>query len=650
MTLAAEETESVISPAGRQLRQGNKAPRPARRWMTLIRREPLAAACLAGIALLVLIALLAPALAPYDPNNNDVLNRLKGPSATFWLGTDELGRDLFSRLLYGARTAVETSFQSVGMALLIGVPLGLLIGYLGGWWDRVAMRVTDIAQSIPSLIFAFAVIAILGRGVNQTAIAVGIVFSIIMLRIARGLMLRERELLYVDAARVGGLSTPRILFREILPNVAGPLIVEAALLLGSAIMLITMLSFLGLGLEASTPDWGSMLDEARKYQVLHPFMALPPGLAIMAAVLLFNFTGDSLRDALMGRRRVAHRKLRQDRRARNAPKAKAPVQDADTVLTVQGLRVSYLSESGKPMEVLSDISLDLHRGETVGLVGESGSGKSTTGMAMVGLLPDTASSSGHVWLGDTDMLTAPAAEAAKRRGPEIAMVFQDPIGSLSPVHTVGQQLIEPMQHHLGLGKEEATRRVIELLEMVGIPNAAQRINDYPHQFSGGMAQRAMIAMALSCRPKMLVADEPTSALDVTVQAQVLKLLGRLSTEFDMAVLLVTHDLGVVSEACDRVVVMYAGEIVEVGKVADVLAKPRHPYTYALLKATPRNEAPAGRLPTIPGTVPPPWDFPRGCRFAPRCAFVKEACTIAPVALVDGVRCVRAGELSLEVGA
>lgn len=642
MTLA-EETEAVIA------REGRKAPRMTTKLAAIFRREPLTALCLAGIAALVLVALLAPYLAPYDPNNNDVINRLKGPSATFWLGTDELGRDLFSRLLYGARTAVETSFQAVAMALLLGVPAGLIIGYLGGWWDRIAMRVTDIAQSIPSLIFAFAVIAILGRGVNQTAAAVGIVFAIILLRIARGLMLRERELLYVDAARVGGLSTPRILFREILPNVAGPLIVEAALMLGAAIMLITMLSFLGLGLEAETPDWGSMLDEARKYQVLHPFMALPPGLAIMFAVLLFNFSGDSLRDALMGRRRVAHRSLRQNRRVKRAQQAKAPPQDNATVLSINNLRVSYLAESGKPFEVLSDVSLQLHRGETVGLVGESGSGKSTTGMAMVGLLPDTASSSGHVWLGDTDMLTAPLPEAARRRGADIAMVFQDPIGSFSPVHTVGQQLIEPLQHHLGLGKAEATRRVVELLEMVGIPKAAERINDYPHQFSGGMAQRAMIAMALSCRPKVLVADEPTSALDVTVQAQVLKLIGRLSSEYDMAVLLITHDLGVVSEACDRVVVMYAGEVVEVGVVADVLPRPRHPYTYALLKATPRNEAPAGRLPTIPGTVPPPWDFPGGCRFAPRCVFAKEACTLAPIPLINGVRCIRAHELNLEVG-
>lgn len=613
--------------------------------LAAILRRPLTAVCVAGTGLLLAVGLLAPLLAPYDPNDTDVLNRLQGPSALHWLGTDELGRDTLSRLLYGTTTAVETSLEAVALAILIGVPIGLVIGYFGGWWDRIVMRLTDIAQSIPSLIFAFAVIAILGRGTLQTAIAVAIVFGIILLRIARGLVLRERELLYVDAARVGGLSTLRILFREILPNVAGPLIVESALMLGSAIMLVTMLSFLGLGLDAETPDWGSMLDAARKYQMVNPFMTLPPGLAIMFAVLLFNFSGDTLRDALMGRRRSVHRRPREAGRRRTAAAVKPAAKD-NMVLAATGLSVGYATDSGHLFDVLSDVAISLRHGETVGLVGESGSGKSTTGMAMIGLLPAIARRSGQVWLGDRDLMAISPREAARLRGSEIAMVFQDPVGAFSPVHTVGQQIIEPLQTHRGLGREEATRRAVELLDLVGIPDAAKRINDYPHQFSGGMAQRAMIAMALSCEPKVLIADEPTSALDVTVQAQVLKLLGRLSSEYDTAVLLITHDLGVVAETCDRVVVMYAGEIVEEGPVASVLGRPRHPYTHALLKATPRNEAPAGRLPTIPGAVPPPWEWPAGCRFAPRCGFAIEQCAAGKVPLADGVRCIRAHELQL----
>jgi peptide/nickel transport system permease protein len=414
---------------------------------------------------------------------------------------------------------------------------------------------------------------------------------------------------------------------------------------GSAIMLVTMLSFLGLGLDAETPDWGTMLDEARKYQAVQPFMALPPGIAIMLAVLLFNFSGDVLRDALMGRRGAIRRAPR--RRTKVSGVANGTrVTNGEAVLAVDGLRVAYAAEGGLPFEVVSDVSLALRRGETVGLVGESGSGKSTTGLAMMGLIPAAARSSGHVWLGGRDLLADPPQDVARRRGSDIAMVFQDPIAAFSPVHTVGLQIIEPLQTHTGLSRQEATQRVVELLDLVGIPNAGKRIHDYPHQFSGGMAQRAMIAMALSCGPKVLVADEPTSALDVTVQAQVLKLVGRLSSEFDMAVLLISHDLGVVAEACDRVVVLYAGEIVEEGPVSEVLAKPRHPYTHALITATPRNEAPSGRLPTIPGAVPPPWGWPKGCRFAPRCIFAIDRCSAERVPLSDHVRCIRAGEIHM----
>ena len=630
--------KSVTRPSGGRFTQSRAVQR--------LLHQPLAIICFVGVVALIAVAVLAPVLAPFDPGQADVLNRLKGPSALHWLGTDEIGRDTYSRLVYGTRTAVKTSFEAVGLAILLGVPFGLLVGYFGGWWDRIAMRAIDIAQSVPSLIFAFAVIAILGRGTNQTAIAVAIVFAIILLRIARGLVLRERELLYVDAARVSGLSTIRILFREILPNVLGPLIVESALMLGSAILLVTMLSFLGLGLDADTPDWGSMLDDARKHQFVHPFMALPPGLAIMFAVLLFNFAGDSLRDAFMGQSRHhgrAPRTLKLE--AQTVPTAARPADTGD-VVAVDGLRVRFPGEAGRPLEILSDVTFSLRRGETVGLVGESGSGKSTTGMAMVGLLPPTAASSGQIWLGDRDLLAISPAEAEKLRGSEVAVIFQDPVGAFSPVHTVGQQLIEPLQNHQGLSKEEATRRAVELLDLVGIPAAAKRINDYPHQFSGGMAQRAMIAMALSCGPKVLIADEPTSALDVTVQAQVLGLLDKLSAQFDMAVLLITHDLGVVAKSCDRVLVMYAGQIVEEGKVESVLLNPRHPYTHALLKATPRNEAPAGRLPTVPGAVPPPWNWPQGCRFSPRCPYAVDRCTTGEVLFINGVRCIRADELKL----
>ena len=608
-------------------------------------------AALAGIVLMILVAIFAPLLAPYDPNYANVLHRHQGPSWVHLLGADGIGRDTLSRIIYGTRTAVWTSFESVALALAVGVPIGLLVGFLGGWWDRLAMRVTDIFQSIPSLIFAFALIAVLGRGTNQTALAVAIVFAVILMRIARALALREREFLYVDAARVAGMPTWHILFREILPNTVGPIIVEAAIMLGSAIMIITMLSFLGLGLDATVVDWGSMLDEARNYQATHPYLALPPGLAIIFAVLMFNFAGDGLRDALAGKqgaRRVPRRRKTPAAAAGAVAAAEVPASD---VIAVRGLKVEFPSgeAGGKPLEILSDVSFSLRRGETLGLVGESGSGKSMSALSLLGLVPTPGEvTAGEILFGGRDLAALPEAELAAIRGREIAMIFQDSIAGFSPVHTIGAQLAEPLRIHKGLSEAEAKARVVELLDLVGVPNAKERIGDYPHQFSGGMAQRASIAMALSCGPRVLLADEPTTALDVTIQAQVLDLLSDLQKRFDMSVLLITHDLGVVAETCDRVVVMYAGQIVEEGAVADVLARPRHPYTYALLTATPREDVRMDRLPTVPGAVPPPWAWPRGCRFMPRCAFARAECGQGPVPFVDGTRCLRAGELQLEV--
>jgi len=606
---------------------------------------------LAGIVLMILVALLAPLLAPYDPNYANVRHRHQGPSLLHLLGTDNIGRDTLSRIIYGTRTAVWTSFESVALALVIGVPVGLLVGFRGGWWDRLAMRVTDIFQSIPSLIFAFALIAVLGRGTNQTALAVAIVFAVILMRIARALALREREFLYVDAARVAGMSTSHILFREILPNTVGPIVVEAAIMLGSAIMIITMLSFLGLGLDATVVDWGSMLDEARNYQATHPYLALPPGLAIIFAVLMFNFAGDGLRDALADKRST--RAAAPRRRGPRPPAAVAGPGDlpAAEVIAVRGLAVAFpAAEPGRPpLEILSDVGFTLRRGETLGLVGESGSGKSMTALSLLGLVPAPgAITGGEIRFGGRDLVALPEAELAAVRGREIAMIFQDPIAGFSPVHTIGDQLCEPLRIHKGLGEAEARARVVDLLDLVGVAGARERIDDYPHQFSGGMAQRASIAMALSCGPRVLLADEPTTALDVTIQAQVLDLLGDLQKRFDMSVLLITHDLGVVAETCDRVVVMYAGQIVEEGAVGDVLARPRHPYTHALLMAMPRDDVRMARLPTVPGAVPAPWAWPRGCRFMPRCVFARPECGAGPVPFVAGTRCLRAAELDLAV--
>ncbi|MEM7803099.1 MAG: ABC transporter ATP-binding protein, partial [Chloroflexota bacterium] len=262
-----------------------------------------------------------------------------------------------------------------------------------------------------------------------------------------------------------------------------------------------------------------------------------------------------------------------------------------------------------------------------GIVGESGSGKSMSVMASMGIVPSPGRvSAGAVHLNGKNITRMSESELEKVRGQEIAMIFQEPIASLNPALTVGQQLIQPIQKHLGMSRQEAWDRATDLLRQVQIPEPERRMNEYPHQFSGGMAQRVGIARALSCDPQVLIADEPTTALDVTVQGQIIDLLKDLQKDLGLAIVFITHDLGVIAEVADRIAVMYAGEVIETGDVHNVLTAPRHPYTKALLETLPHHGVEGERLPVIDGLVPPPSDWPSGCRFHPRCQFAKHACS------------------------
>jgi oligopeptide/dipeptide ABC transporter ATP-binding protein len=286
------------------------------------------------------------------------------------------------------------------------------------------------------------------------------------------------------------------------------------------------------------------------------------------------------------------------------------------------LDIAGLTVSIRGREILRGVDLRLAPGRVHGLAGESGSGKTMTGLAVLGLLPHGARASGAVRLGERDLLAMPPKELNRVRGGEIAMVFQDPATSLHPMLTVGKQLTEHMRHHLGLGRAEARARAVELLAKVRIPGPAEAFGRFPHQFSGGMRQRIAIAVALACRPRLLIADEPTTALDVTVQAGIIRLLDRLRREQGLSIVLITHDLGVLSSIADRVAVFYAGRVVELGPRADVLGHPRHPYTRGLLDALPHPEAAERPLVAIPGSPPAPSAIPPGCPFHPRCAYAE----------------------------
>ncbi|MFC4948937.1 ABC transporter ATP-binding protein [Pseudonocardia sp. GCM10023141] len=318
------------------------------------------------------------------------------------------------------------------------------------------------------------------------------------------------------------------------------------------------------------------------------------------------------------------------------------------VLDVRDLVVE-VGTAGGPLVVVDGVSLAVAAGETLGLVGESGSGKTLTALAIMRLLGSTARvASGQVLLEGTDLTTLDAKRMREVRGGRIGMVFQEPMTALDPAYTVGEQVAETVRRHRGVGRKEAWSRAVALLDRVGIPSPERRARDYPHHFSGGMRQRVVIAMALSCDPVMLLADEPTTALDVTVQEQILTLLADLRDESGLALLFISHDLGVIADICDRVAVMYAGQVVETASVYELFAAPRHPYTDALLRCVPG--ATGTRLATIPGTVPAFDALPPGCRFAPRCTHAAPRCAAGPVALDavttdHGARCVRLDELA-----
>jgi oligopeptide/dipeptide ABC transporter ATP-binding protein len=301
----------------------------------------------------------------------------------------------------------------------------------------------------------------------------------------------------------------------------------------------------------------------------------------------------------------------------------------DPLLRVRDLKTYFVTERGRgTARAVDGVSFDLYPGETLGLVGESGCGKTVTSLSILRLIPEPP---GHIRPGSLiefegrNLLTLAPAELRAIRGNRIAMIFQEPMTSLNPVFTVGDQVAEAAIVHQGLSRKAARAKAVEMLQLVGIPDPDERADHYPHQLSGGMRQRVMIAMALICRPQVLIADEPTTALDVTIQAQILELLERLQAELGMAVMLITHDLGIVAGTADRVVVMYAGQVVEAAPTPELFARPGHPYTEGLLASVPRLDRPATRLHSIPGNVPAATDWPSGCRFHPRCPYAWDRC-------------------------
>jgi len=528
----------------------------------------------AFLVVLGLVALFAPVLATHDPQSGQLDDALQEPSAEHWLGTDHLGRDEFSRLVYGARISLLAGVEVLGIALLIGIPVGLVAGYRRGWFDRIGMRVVEVVVSLPALVVAIAVVAATGPGLGPSMLAIGFVAATIMARLTRAVVLAAREEDYVDGARVSGARDRRIIVRHLLPNVASALVVQATLLFAAAVLAEAALSFLGLGAVPPQPSWGVMLNEARAQFEEAPLLAVWPGLCIFLTVLAFNQLGDRTAD-VFGRGGVAALDARPIDPAVPAADP-APVSGSPPALDLRRVSVTYGAS-----EVVSDVSVSVAGGEIVGLVGESGAGKSTTALAALGLVPAPGRTrAGSIRVAGVELVGMAPGELRHVRGRRIGYVAQEPAAALNPAYTVGHQFAEPLRWHLGRSRRQARTEAGEWLERVGI--APERVGGYPHEFSGGELQRIALAMALACGPAVLVADEPTTALDAVVQAQVLDLVLDLRDESGTAILLISHDLGVVAGVADRVAVMRAGRIVEIQETVALFDRPQDPYTQQLL--------------------------------------------------------------------
>jgi peptide/nickel transport system permease protein len=623
-------------------------------WGGVVRRfarQPMALAAVVYLIVLVAVAVAAPLILPHEPNYQYLERRFTGPTSDHWLGADNLGRDTLARLVYGARTSLVVSVATVLLATLIAVPVGLVSGYRSGKVDMAVMRLVDALLSIPPLVLALAVAGILGPGTRNLIIALVLVVIPGQIRLVRGQTLAVREEGYVAASQAIGTGSATIIARRVFPHVLSPMLIQMSIALGTILVVEASLSFLGLGKPPPDASWGSMLQEGFAFLSTDVRLVLAPGVAIALTTLAFNVIGEGLREALRGS--VVSTRRRTDRlgttTVRAAPRAlptDAPSRFAiatagEVVLSVRNLSVEFDTPRG-PAKVLDDVNIDLRRGEIFGLVGESGCGKTVTAMSILRLLPTPPARilSGQVLYDGRDLMRLSTKELRSVRGRDIAMIFQDPMASLNPAFTVGDQIVEAIRLHSNISRARARERAFALLDRVGIPDAARRLDDYPYTFSGGMRQRVLIAMALANDPHVLIADEPTTALDVTVQAQIIELIRDLRDEFGMSVIFVTHDLGVVQDLCDRVTVMYAGQVVEQTTSQALFAEPRHPYSAALLDARPKLGSVDG-LHAIPGVVPSALAMPSGCRFEPRCTFAIAGCA-RPVALqrADDLRAVR----------
>lgn len=577
------ETGAVRTPSTELLVTVDRAAKAARTsTVRRLSREPQAVITFAILVVLLILGAFAAWVAPADPNASD-LHMVNAPvgSPGYLLGGDESGRDILSRLLWSINTAAISAGIGAGVALIVGVIAGLVGGYFGTVTRSVTEWTFSLIMTFPGILLLIILMPVTGGDFRATMLIFGVLLAPGIYRIVRNLVLGVKNELYVDAARVSGLGNLRILGRHVLFVVRGPVIIAAAFMAGSAINVQSGLAFLGVG-STQVPSFGAMIASGFRNLYVSPTQFLWPSLTLGVITAALVLLGNSLRDVFEGAKPKPAK--RRTSCADSSPTAAVPP-TSDALLEISDLRIEYPAPDGTRTEVVKGVSLTLQRGETLGLVGESGSGKSQTAFATLGVLPNEAIiASGSIRFDGRELLGLSESDLRRIRGTDIAYIPQEPMSNLDPSFRIGSQLVEALRATSGLSRSEARERVIALLQRVGIADPERTFRSYPHEISGGMAQRVLIAGAVASRPKLLIADEPTTALDVTVQAEILDLLRDLQAELGMAVLLVTHNFGVVADICDRIAVMRTGEIVEAGAALAIFDEPRHSYTRKLLNA------------------------------------------------------------------
>lgn len=600
-------------------------------------RMPSGVVALVALGLIVITALVAPLLLTERATVLNLLATSRNPSAQHWLGTDNLGRDIFARILVGTRASIGLAFAAAALGGALGIVMGSAAAAFHGRLRTVSLRTIDAFIAFPALLIAIFVGAIIGPGSAGVVIGVGVATSFGFARVTSSLSIAIAERDYISAARISGISPLRLILRYVLPNIGETLAITSTVAVSNSIVIVATLSFLGLGVQPPGYDWGTMLTEGVQAIYETPAAALGPAVAIALAALAFGFLGETLARAmnpvLWTPRHAAERGMEfappPIGTAIDGGAEMAPPSHGGALLSVVNLSVRFPRGRGD-FGVVQDVSFSLQKGDRLGIVGKSGSGKTTTALAIAQLVHFPGRVTGKVELQGHDISASHNRDKALRRilGTELAVVYQDPLSALNPALRIGTQMAEATVIHRGVSRRDARKMAAQRLREVNVPGGARQLSRFPHVLSGGMRQRVMIGMGLVTEPALLICDEPTTSLDVTVQAQIMDLLARINSDRGITIILISHNLALVSQNTDRVLVMYAGRVVEDLTSSQLLSGGLHPYTRQLVATIPDMSRPRGeRLATIPGQAPDPAALPTGCPYQPRCPLAFDKCRV-----------------------